>query len=238
MAKKPKANGSAAPDAPPAHGANTQADDTANCFLDLNEIDSQIASLGQKKARTIARYENIGVDVDAVRECQKLARKDDAPDWIKRIVAAAGVLKIIPTETEDDGQISLMPGLKVAAASTAAQSRIAVARAHGDGYNSGKHGGSADNNPHAAGTEEYVAWGNGCIDGEADRAIAKQLREDKKAASRPANVTVASTEKRKPGRPSKADKAAAEEAAGKTPLENDETAYRAKGEMADQPAAE
>lgn len=186
-------------------GSNTKPDDTAECFLELKGIDSAIASLGQKKARTIARYENMGVDVDAVRYCQKLENKDDAPDWIKRVLAAAAQLSIIPTETEDDGQITLMPGLRVAAVSQKAMDKLSIARAHGDGYNSGRHGGSADNNPFEAGTEVYVAWGNGCMDGAADKAIAKSQREDKKARNRAAEVDA------EPG----------------TVLERDEAAYRA-----------
>ena len=205
-----KANGHAIPEAPPESdtGTNHAAELDAECFLALQEIDSAVARLGQKKAATIARFENLGVDVEAVRYCQKLDNKDDAPAWIKRIIAMAARLSIIPTETESDGQITLMPGLRVAALDPAAQDKLAVARAHNDGYNTGRHGGSADDNPHQPGTEAYVAWGGGCLDGAADRAIAKANRDDKKARK-------------------KAAKEAAEDAAG-TVLEQDEAAYRAR----------
>lgn len=188
-------------------GSNVAPDDTADCFLALKEIDLETARLGQKKARTIARFENMGVDVEAVREVQRLEHKDDAPDWIKRVVAAATRLRVIPSATDSDGQITFMPGLKVEALSKDAQDRLDIARATGDGYNSGRHGGTADDNPHKAGSPLYVAWGNGCIDGAADRAIAKEQRDEKKARK----------------------KAAAEEAeaAEGTALERDEAAYRA-----------
>lgn len=192
---------------------NSTAEDTAECFLELTELKASMARIGQKTAVTIARYENMGVDVDAVRECMKLEKKDDAPEWIKRVLAAAAVLRIIPVAEEDDGQMTLMPGLKVAAADQETQDRLAIARAHGDGYNTGRRGGSADDNPHKAGTEVYVAWGNGCLDGQADRAARKPSAE---------NTQTADTTNRR-----------AATKAPETQLERDESAYRGKPAMAD-----
>lgn len=187
---------------------NSTAEDTAECFLELTELKASIARLGQKTAVTIARYENMGVDVEAVRECMKLEKKEDAPDWIKRILSAAAVLRIIPVAQESGGQMTLMPGLKVAAADQKTQDRLAIARAHTDGYNTGRHGGSADDNKHKPGTEVYVAWGNGCLDGQADRAARKG---ESPAVRAPAADTGREATK-----------------APETALERDEAAYRSQ----------
>lgn len=193
---------------------NATAEQTAECFLELSELKASVSRIGQKTAVTIKRYENMGVDVDAVRECMKLEKKEDAPDWVKRVLAAAAVLKIIPVAEDKGGQMTLMPGLKVAAADQATQDKLAVARAHSDGYNVGRHGGgSADDNPHKAGTEVYVAWGNGAIDGQADRAARKKPE--------PENTKAADTTNRR--------------AATKPPetqLERDEAAFRNGGSAA------
>lgn len=181
--KKAAAGGEAAPrEAAPMQAAtpNVSADDTVDCYNDLEDIDSAIASLGQKKARTIARYENMGVDVPAVRECQKLGKKDDAPDWIRRITTAAAVLRIIPTETGEDGQLSVMPGLSVQAPSPEKDQEMRLIRAKSDGYNTGRHGGEAGACLHQPGTEEHVAWNRAFKVGEKERAEAKELRDAKR----------------------------------------------------------
>ncbi len=142
------------------------------------------------------------MDTDAVRECIKLEHQRDAPEWIKRVIATAAILNIIPTDVEDDGQVTFMPGLRTPVPSTEMQEKLAEAKAYSDGYNGGRHGNqSADDNPHVAGSKLYQVWGQGCLDGQAEKAIAKANR--------------------KPGRTGRA--ATAEPT---TALEQDEAAYR------------
>lgn len=192
---------------------NSTAEDDANCYLDLIEISSAIARLSQKKGAIIGRYENMGVDVEAVQGCIKLEKQKDPPDWVRRMIAMAAKLKIIPVAEESGGQMTLMPGLKVAAADQKTQDKLAIARAHTDGFNTGRHGGSADDNKHKPGTEVYVAWGNGCLDGQADRAARKKPDAE--------NTKAADTTNRR---------AATQPPA--TALERDEAAYRGKPAMA------
>jgi hypothetical protein len=62
---------------------------------------------------------------------------------------------------------------------------LARARAYSDGYNSGKHGGEAINNPFPAGSAEFVEWEKGRVDGQDDRALRGSGRAAKVADTTP-----------------------------------------------------
>jgi hypothetical protein len=193
---------------------NCKPEDIGECHLELEEIDRAIARLGQKKAATISRYKNMGVPVDELRAAAKIADKDNPPQWFKRVLAVATILNIIPTETEKDGQITIMPGLTVAGLNSATKEKIVLANAYNDGYNTGLSGGSETNNKFEPGSEARVKWSLGHIDGQAQRAI------------------------KRAGKPEKAQKQAGNGRAAtrtaETQLERDEAAYR--GINADMPA--
>jgi hypothetical protein len=180
MPRAKKANGQA--DAPPAGPValfNCKPEDIGECHLELEEIDSSIARLAQKKAATIAHYKNMGVPVDELRAAAKMADKDNPPLWFKRVLAVAAILDIIPTETEKDGQITLMPGLKVAGLNDAMKEKIAQANAYNDGFNTGLAGGSETNNKYEPGAELRVKWSLGHIDGQAQRAVKRAGKPEK-----------------------------------------------------------
>lgn len=211
-------NGSAKPngDATPEEkrdDANHKPEDAAECFLAAREIKQSIARQSQKLSATYARFENLGVDVEAVKECLKLDKHEDAPGKLKRIMTMAAILNIIPTATEENGQLSVMPGLTVQGLNDATKERVALAKAYDDGYNTGLVGGSETNNKYQAGTEHRVKWSLGHIDGQAQRAIRKPGSE---------NITQAPAERRGRGRPRK-DQAPVDD---RTQLEKDEASYR------------
>lgn len=171
-------------ESPPEGLFNCKPEDIAECHLELEEIDGAIARLGQKKAMTIGRYKNMGVPVDEIREAAKIAGKENPPLWFKRVLAVAAILNVIPTENEKDGQITLMPGLSVSGLNDAMKEKIAVAHAYSDGYNSGLAGGDDSNNKYDPGTEMHVKWSLGHLDGQAQRAIKRAGKPEKKTKTR------------------------------------------------------
>lgn len=80
----------------------------------------------------------------------------------------------IATVTEDDGQISFtaqfdQKPVELGAGGAPLGSRLSLARAATDGYNTGKHSGSLSDCPFAAESEEAHAWSTAYGDGMADR---------------------------------------------------------------------
>lgn len=192
---KKAANGHAEGNAPNTEKAATsKPEDAAECFLEAREIKSSMARMSQKLSALYARYENLGVDTLSVKDCLKLERDKNPPARLKRIMVMAAILNVIPTETEKDGQLSVMPGLSVTGLNDATREKIALANAYNDGYNTGLVAGSETNNKYEPGSELRVKWSLGHIDGQAQRAIKragkpekapKQPRLDDRAATQP-----------------------------------------------------
>ena len=67
---------------------------------------------------------------------------------------------------------------------------LSEARAHGDGYNSGKAGAVPGDNPHHAGTAEYVSWEKGRADGQLDLELRTPGMADRLEASRQADGSI------------------------------------------------
>src|SRR5580698_2554124 len=104
--------------------SNTNGDDTADCYCEYIEYMGQIARIRQKIATMLARFENMGVHTKSVRACYRLANMEDAPDYVKEMLRTAAILKIIPAAEESDGQMTFLPGLKVAAPSPASAAKL------------------------------------------------------------------------------------------------------------------
>lgn len=197
---------------------NAKIDDVAECFLEIKELNSSIARLNQKKGATYSRYKNMGVDTDAVRECIKLEQQEDAAEWIKRVAQTAAILRIVPTETESDGQVSFSPVFSTEGVTPAMASRLALMQAFWEGHDAGLSGGAEADNKFEPGTESFVNWVKGYRDGWEERSARKPGSE---------NVTKAPTEVRKK---TSREQRVADRAATKPPetaLERDEAAYRA-----------
>jgi uncharacterized protein (UPF0335 family) len=191
---------------------NTRPEDAAECFLTAKDLKRRIAQLSQTLSATYARFENMGVDVESVKECLKLEKHDDPPGKMRRIMTMAAILDLIPTATEASGQMTILPGLTIKGLDASTKEKVSLAQAYNDGYNTGLSGGVEDNNRFDAGSEHRVKWSLGHIDGQAQRAINKPGSE---------NVVHASTEKRGRGRPKKVDRVD-----DRTQLERDEAAFR------------
>lgn len=222
MARGKKANGhDAAAETPAEAKSNHKPEDEAECYLATKELKRKIAQLSQTLSATYGRYENMGVDVESVKDCHKLEKHDDPSGKLKRLLRMAQILDLVPTEVEKNGQASIMPNLVPEKLNETTKEKVSLARAYSDGYNTGLHDGSENNNRFAPGSELRVKWSLGHIDGQAQRAINKP--ENK-------NVIKAPTEVRK-----RAGRAA--DKAPETALEKDEAKFRGNGTDA-QPAAE
>lgn len=190
---------------------NTNTDDVAECYVEYVEHMGQIARVRQKIATMLARYENMGVHTKAVRACYRLANMDDAPDYVKEMLRTAAILKIIPAETESDGQMTFLPGLKVAAPSPASMGKVNRSKVFWDGYDDGLAGHSVETCKFNAGSEDFVTWRDGWEDG----------RRDWEAKPKNKNVETAPSTPKPRGRPRKVTPVDE-----RTQLERDEAAFR------------
>ena len=173
--------------------ANLNPDDVAECYADYADDMGQMARIKQRIATRFARFQAIGGDPKDIKFAYKLDNMDDAPAFLRGVLKTARILRIIPTETEESGQVSFMPAF--APPSAEADAKVAMSRVRNDGYNSGRHGSKVEACPYNAGTEEFVAWRDAWEDGASDLAKAKAVKKGT------TNVEPASTERRPRGRP-------------------------------------
>ena len=156
------------------------------------ELGSQIARLNAARGTNLAQWESLGGDSDEIREGRKFDRDGMARlNLIKRVAGYMGMI-----EVEASGQTTFAKALDPNAPKPKAKGLTAealeLARADGDGWNTGWAGGSQGDNPHEPGTEIHVGWARACTDG----ADARQQRDAAKG-----KAPAVAAEKRKPGRP-------------------------------------
>lgn len=82
----------------------------------------------------------------------------------------------------------VMEQAQPAAAQSAGARGLAAARAHSDGFNSGKNGAVPHDNPHRPGTEEYISWHDGRDEGELARQAKKPTEAARVAAAAQADA--------------------------------------------------
>lgn len=165
---------------------NTSADDIAECYVDYTEQMGQIARVRQKIGAMLQRYEAMGVNTKAVRACYRLANMDDAPEYVKELLKAAAILKIIPAEVESDGQMTFLPGLKVSPPSDAGMEKVNRSKVFWDGYETGLNGHMIETCTFNAGSEDFVTWRDGWTDGHRDyEAKPKKEKKAGRAATKP-----------------------------------------------------
>ena len=172
--------------------ANLNPDDVAECYADYSDDMGQMARIKQRIATRFARFQGIGGDPKEIKFAYKLDNMDDASGYLRGVMKTAAILRIIPTETEESGQVSFLPAFSPP--SPEADAKVAMGRARADGYNVGRAGYPVDNCPFNAGSEEFVAWRDRWEDGAADLAMKKATKPKAEAAP---------TEKRGRGRPRK-----------------------------------
>jgi hypothetical protein len=166
------------------------------CLAEYTQVDTEMKRLAQRQAALLKRYENQGVNVRSIKTAHRAGKLDGAAARAQaqsdmRYLIITGILK----PADDDwvqtvSQSSLFEGSDASQVGVVAPG-LANARAHADGYNSGKSGGLPGDNHFTPGTSEYVQWEAGRKEGAADRA------------NRPgaAKTKVASVEPKPRGRP-------------------------------------
>ena len=161
---------------------NANPDDVAGCFAEYSQMQGEMSRIKQRIATMLKRYENMGVDGNAVKYAYAQSHKENPEHKHKKRTEYLVILGLIGVDEE--GQSNFSAALDVAKPSTEIASKLALARAHTDGYNSGRHGGKIENNPFNAGTETFVKWLEGFHDGHADR-IAHNPDADKVTEATP-----------------------------------------------------
>jgi hypothetical protein len=154
----------------------------------------EIASIQQEIATGLTRYEKQGIDKKALKVAYGLKASDATPEEIAAqrrrendYLIWAGIITV-----EADGQTSMVTGLEPKKPSAKAAKKLADGKVQSDGYNTARAGGTLDDNPHTAGTEEYALWAEAFTQSRHD-----QQEEAEKAALPPA----------KRGRPAKGTRA-------------------------------
>ncbi|HUY05066.1 MAG TPA: hypothetical protein VMV33_17450 [Rhodocyclaceae bacterium] len=172
-----------------AGASNVDADAEAQCLIEVMRFDSDMGRLRQAKGTMLKRFESMGVNIKGVQLAARLSKVDDAQSQYRANTQTLLRLKIL--SVDDTGQGSFIKGLEVVkAASPKLEDDVSRARAHSDGYNSGRGGALVSSCKFNAGSAEFVAWRDGWEDGHKDR-LARNPDAEK--------VVVASGRKR--GRP-------------------------------------
>lgn len=147
----------------------------AGCYTEYSSMMGDVARLGQRIAAMFGRYEKSdGVDSKAIKSSYALSQKDPevAASQLRRNNEYARILGIVTFDA--NGQGDFIAGLDQPTAPTLAPeaaARVQAARAHADGYNTGKAGGTLEHNTNAPGTQAHVQWIEGFHDGHADRLL-------------------------------------------------------------------
>lgn len=178
--------------------AKAEPDDIAACYAEYVSLRTDQGRVSQAIGTMLKRYEKRHVDAKAIKHSYKLAMMDPAMATAQHAINDEYVRILEIVDFDAAGQGGFAEGLErvTPKPSPANAARVACARAHADGYNSGLAGGKIEGSERfAAGSEEFVAWRDGWSDGHADR-IARHPEKE--------NVTQA--EPRKRGRkPKQAD---------------------------------
>ena len=176
-------------------------------LAEFTELKTAASRIAQKIKTCLGRYEAAGGLGEEIKFSHKLGKleKGEAHSLVLRLNRAARWSGVI-TWNDETGQSDFAATFDQPAAGVGPEpcSRLARARSYNDGYNSGKSGASLDANPnaHAPGSAEFVAWADGCRDGQADRAEYRATQPEH-AAETQAAAQVDTSRKRR-GRPPRA----------------------------------
>ena len=153
------------------------------------ELRFNIMRYTSKVAKLKGRWEQKGGDFADVQHGFKMSQLtvDEQRAAISARTRVEGWLGIA-TVTEDDGQISFTASFdqkpaELGAGGAPLGSRLSLARAATDGYNTGRHNGSLSDCPFAAESEEAHAWATAYGDGMEDRPAPKPPKPPKAGKS-------------------------------------------------------
>lgn len=172
MARKPKAEDTAAP------RKNVSATAITDCMAEYEEMMGRRARLDAQIGAMFMKYEKAeGVDRAQVKRSYRRRNMDPAEvrSEIEVDMHYTRVLGQIEWDAKS-GQgsfIEAIAAIPTPVVSKVADANLARARAHSDGYNSGKAGAKVGSCRFSVGSEQYVAWRDGWQDGTADREAVK-----------------------------------------------------------------
>lgn len=157
---------------------NVSPDAITKCAAEYEDLMGKRARLDALIGAMFNRYEKEeGVKRGAVKKAYR-RRNMDADEVRAEIEDELFYSRVLgQIEWDKGGQGSFAAAIASPAPkiSADAQARLARARAHADGYNSGKRGAKVSDTPSqfTPGSEEFVAWRDGWQDGAADREAKK-----------------------------------------------------------------
>lgn len=161
--------------------------DIQEWLTEMTEIETAMARLRQKSSTLKKSVENAAGDWKGLKSAfasTKLSKAEatEKLEKVARYHRAIGI-RIAWDSQGQSGLVDILADPPQSAPSDTEQ-KLAVARAHGGGYNDGRLGAPASSNPFNPGTEEYVAWLKGHDDGDLDRTL-KTATDMSKAAKSP-----------------------------------------------------
>jgi len=172
-------------------------DQQAETLAELIRLDTERAKLGQATATVLNRFEKWGGNKKQIKAVKALLMLDprEAQVNIETLLhysANAG----IEVRWQADGQSTLVDSLEPAKPqkTTTGTRDLAAAKAHSDGFNSGKAGAVPHDNPFTPGSEQYVSWHDGRDDGQRAREGKTPGLSDRIAEARTADASLPVTE--------------------------------------------
>jgi uncharacterized protein (UPF0335 family) len=155
---------------------------------EAQRVAGEISALGSAvKARGGATYWKT---IKRVHDLKKLD-PDEARAEVEALVQVAAQVDIRISWMGNQATFAdIMEQNQAPAKNTAGSRDLAAARAHSDGYNSGKQGSLPQDNPHSPGTEEYVSWHDGRDEAERDLKTKNPTAAARIAASKTADATL------------------------------------------------
>lgn len=158
-------------------------DQRAETLASLIRLDTEKARISQEIATVLNRFEKWGGKKRQIKETKRLLMLDkrEAAAEVETLLRYLRDTEI-QISWEPSGQSSLVDALASPAQpqkKTEGDRDLSVARAHSDGFNSGRAGGVPSDNPyrHAPGSEEYVAWHDGRDEGQQAREAKSGLKD-------------------------------------------------------------
>ena len=152
---------------------NVDPNKIAECAAEYEELMGQRGRLDQKIGTMLRNYEkHDGVKAASIKRDYR--RRNMTTDEVQAELAEDALYARVLGRIEWDagGQSSFAGAFaEVPKPSGAAADGLARARAHSDGYNSGKHGAKIESCQFPNGSEEFIAWRDGWTDGNADRLM-------------------------------------------------------------------
>lgn len=157
---------------------------------EARSVSGSIAALGARVKSGGGDWKNL----KKVHDLKKL-EPDEARAELEGLVALAAQNDIRVTWMGDQAALTdVLEQNQPPPKNTSGSRDLAAARAHADGFNSGKHGAVPHDNPHQPGSEEFVSWHDGRDEGAAAASAKNPGRAARVSAAQTADATLPSDE--------------------------------------------